>query len=191
MADSHTPCIAAASRNTRLQAAAAALPGPDLHRLIAPAYWRLPSLDDLSAVASSGGGRVRPSIVAVWSLMTSSNRMDCTTGVVDSCRTICPVTVPNGAYWVLPNQSEADMPLKARGLVLTKSQAACLIALRNGKVSKSEIAIQAKLDLIKTAAALGTLRDLGLRNRTKRKGGIRRDVEKSGASRPFRIDCGK
>ena len=54
------------------------------------------------------------------------------------------------------------MPLKARGLVLTKSQAACLIALRNGKVSKSEIAIQAKLDLIKTAAALGTLARLGL-----------------------------
>ena len=54
------------------------------------------------------------------------------------------------------------MPLKARGLVLTKSQAACLIALRNGKVSKSEIAIQAKLDLIKTATALGTLARLGL-----------------------------
>ena len=90
------------------------------------------------------------------------NRVDCTTRVVDSCRTIRPVTVPNGAYWVLPNQSEADMPLKARGLVLTKSQAACLIALRNGKVSKSEIAIRAKLDLIKTATALGTLARLGL-----------------------------
>ena len=33
---------------------AAALPGPDLHRLIAPAYWRLPSLDDLV-----GGGEQR------------------------------------------------------------------------------------------------------------------------------------
>ncbi len=49
------------------------------------------------------------------------------------------------------------MPLKARSFALTKSQAACLIALRNGKVSKPEIAIQAKLDLVKTARALGTL----------------------------------
>jgi DNA-binding IclR family transcriptional regulator len=54
------------------------------------------------------------------------------------------------------------MPLKARSPVLTKSQAACLIALRNGKVSKPEIAIQAKLDLNKTATALGTLARLQL-----------------------------
>ena len=54
------------------------------------------------------------------------------------------------------------MPFKGRSLVLTKSQAACLIALRNGKVSKPEIAIQAKLDLIRTATALGTLARLGL-----------------------------
>jgi DNA-binding IclR family transcriptional regulator len=69
----------------------------------------------------------------------------------------------------LPNQSEADMPFKAQSLVLTKSQAACLIALRNGQVAKPEIAIQAKLDLIKTAAALGTLSQLGLakQNQTK------------------------
>ena len=60
------------------------------------------------------------------------------------------------------------MPLKARGLVLTKSQAACLIALRNGKVSKSEIAIEAKLDLIKTATALGTLA-IGLAKQDKAK----------------------
>src|ERR1700676_1654128 len=48
-AQSHTPrnrCvrfvfgIAAASRNTRFQAACWALPGPDFHRLIAPASWR-------------------------------------------------------------------------------------------------------------------------------------------------------
>jgi DNA-binding IclR family transcriptional regulator len=57
---------------------------------------------------------------------------------------------------------EARMPLKSRSLALTKSQAACLIALRNSKVSKPEIAIQAKLDLIKTATALGTLSQLGL-----------------------------
>ena len=69
----------------------------------------------------------------------------------------------------LPNQSEADMPLKARGLVLTKSQAACLTALRNGKVAKPEIAILAKLDLTKTSAALGTLAQLGLVNQNQEK----------------------
>ncbi len=54
------------------------------------------------------------------------------------------------------------MPLKARSLVLTNSQAACLIALRNGKVSKPEIAIQARLDLKKTTTALQTLARFGL-----------------------------
>lgn len=49
------------------------------------------------------------------------------------------------------------MPVKARNLILTDSQAACLIALRHCKDSKSKIAIEAKLDLIKTAAALGAL----------------------------------
>jgi DNA-binding MarR family transcriptional regulator len=52
------------------------------------------------------------------------------------------------------------MPLKARCVVLTKSQAACLTALRNSKVAKTEIAIQAKLDLTKTAKALGALAQL-------------------------------
>src|SRR5262245_44245554 len=33
-----------------------------------------------SAVESSVGGTVRPSILAVWALMTSSNLVDCTTG---------------------------------------------------------------------------------------------------------------
>jgi DNA-binding IclR family transcriptional regulator len=78
--------------------------------------------------------------------------------------------MPKSAYWILSNQSEVGMPVKARSLVLTKSQAACLIALRNNRVSKPEIAIQAKLDLTKTAAALGTLARLGLakQNPTKR-----------------------
>ena len=61
------------------------------------------------------------------------------------------------------------MPLKARGLVLTKSHAACLTALRNGKVTKPEIAILAKLDLAKTAAALGTLEQLGLVKQNRQK----------------------
>jgi predicted transcriptional regulator len=54
------------------------------------------------------------------------------------------------------------MSLKARSLVLTKSQAGCLLALHRGKSSKSEIAIFAKLDLLQTAAALGVLMRLGL-----------------------------
>src|SRR5262244_2567652 len=54
------------------------------------------------------------------------------------------------------------MPVKARNLILTNSQAACLIALRHCKDSKSKIAIEAKLDLIKTATALGALARLGL-----------------------------
>src|SRR4051812_10884712 len=33
-----------------------------------------------SAVASSVGGMVRPSILAVWALMTNSNLLACTTG---------------------------------------------------------------------------------------------------------------
>lgn len=54
------------------------------------------------------------------------------------------------------------MTFKAPNLVLAKSKALCLIALRHRKASKTEIAIQAKLDLIKTATALGTLARLGL-----------------------------
>jgi len=54
------------------------------------------------------------------------------------------------------------MTSKARNLVLTKSQAACLIALRRRKDSKPAIAIQAKLDLTKTAAELGALARIGL-----------------------------
>src|SRR6266699_3061968 len=54
------------------------------------------------------------------------------------------------------------MTPKAQNLVLTKSQAVCLIALRHRKDSKTAIAIQAKLDLIKTATELGALTRLGL-----------------------------
>jgi Mn-dependent DtxR family transcriptional regulator len=61
------------------------------------------------------------------------------------------------------------MPPKARNLVLTKSQAACLAAFQHRKRSKAEIAILAKLDLLKTAAALRVLMRLGLarQDRTK------------------------
>jgi len=50
----------------------------------------------------------------------------------------------------------------ARNLILTESQAACLIALRHCKDSQSTIAIEAKLDLAKTATALRALARLGL-----------------------------
>ena len=62
------------------------------------------------------------------------------------------------------------MTSKARNLVLTKSQAACLIALRRRKDSKPEIAIQAKLDLTKTATGLKALARIGLarQNQSKR-----------------------
>ena len=62
------------------------------------------------------------------------------------------------------------MASKARNLVLTKSQAACLIALRRRKDSKPEIAIQAKLDLTKTATGLKALARIGLarQNQSKR-----------------------
>jgi Mn-dependent DtxR family transcriptional regulator len=54
------------------------------------------------------------------------------------------------------------MPAKAPKVALTRSQAACLIALRHGKYSKTTVAIEAKLDLIETSAALAVLARLGL-----------------------------
>jgi DNA-binding IclR family transcriptional regulator len=54
------------------------------------------------------------------------------------------------------------MAPKTRNLVLTKSQAACLIALRIHKESQPKIAVEAKLALAKTATALRTLARLGL-----------------------------
>ena len=47
-------------------------------------------------------------------------------------------------------------------LILTESQAACLAALRLRKETKSQIAIEAKLDLIKAVKALKRLEDVGL-----------------------------
>jgi len=54
------------------------------------------------------------------------------------------------------------MSSKGPSLALTESQTACLVALRHRKSSHSKIAIEAKLDLKKTAAALSTLAQLGL-----------------------------
>jgi hypothetical protein len=55
--------------------------GRTLHRLIASALpGAFPHSITSSARASSVGGISRPSILAVWALMTSSNLLDCTTG---------------------------------------------------------------------------------------------------------------
>ncbi len=54
---------------------------------------------------------------------------------------------------------------KARNLILTESQAACFAALRLRKESKTQIAIEAKLSLIKAATALERLKELGLARR--------------------------
>ena len=61
------------------------------------------------------------------------------------------------------------MTPKARNLLLTQSQAACLIALRHRKESQPKIALEAKLALAKTATALRTLAELGLAKHDKTK----------------------
>jgi DNA-binding IclR family transcriptional regulator len=57
------------------------------------------------------------------------------------------------------------MSRKAPRLALRESQTACLVALRHRKCSTPRLAIEAKLDIKKTAAALRTLRQLGLAER--------------------------
>ena len=57
---------------------------------------------------------------------------------------------------------ESPMPIKTRNFALTRSQAACLTALRHGKNSKSKVALEAELDLIETVTALAALGQLGL-----------------------------
>jgi DNA-binding IclR family transcriptional regulator len=59
---------------------------------------------------------------------------------------------------------------KAKNLLLTPPQAACLSALRHGSDSQTKIAIEARLDLPKTAAALRTLAKLGLVERDQARG---------------------
>src|SRR5229473_8488422 len=59
---------------------------------------------------------------------------------------------------------------RARNLFLTPPQAACLIALRHGRDAQSKIAIEAKLGITKTAAALRSLAELGLAERNQAKG---------------------
>ena len=58
-----------------------------------------------------------------------------------------------------------SMSRKAPRLALRKLQTACLVALRHRKCSTPKLAIEAKLDIKKTAAALRTLTQLGLAER--------------------------
>jgi DNA-binding MarR family transcriptional regulator len=55
---------------------------------------------------------------------------------------------------------------KVQNPLLTQSQAACLIALRHGNETQPRIAMEAKLTLAKTAAALRTLARLGIAKRS-------------------------
>ena len=59
---------------------------------------------------------------------------------------------------------------RARNLFLTEPQGACLIALRHGRDAQSKIAVEAKLGLTKTTAALRALAKLGLAERNQAKG---------------------
>jgi DNA-binding MarR family transcriptional regulator len=88
--------------------------------------------------------------------------------LVDSFGAVQPARECAVAYWAGPNQYKSSaMPIKARNIALTRSQAACLIALRHGKTSKSKVAMEAELDLSETATALAALGQLGLARQNK------------------------
>jgi hypothetical protein len=95
----------------------------------------------------------------------------------------------DSAYCDPSNQSEIYMTRQARNLILTDSQAACLVALRHRKNSKAGIAIRAKLDLINTAAAIRAIVRLGLAKQDPTSVAYNRAREDL-PFRPFRIDRG-
>src|SRR5580693_3777380 len=71
-----------------------------------------------------------------------------------------------GAYCAVDRvNGRISMSRKAPRLALRESQSACLVALRHRKCSTPRLAIEAKLDIKKTAAALHTLTQLGLAER--------------------------
>jgi hypothetical protein len=76
----------------------------------------------------------------------------------------------------------------AEAQTLTKSQAACLIALRHHKRTQPEIAIEARLEL----KLLPYVRLLvwGLRNRIKQRNGMLLSAERLVTSGPLRIERG-
>src|SRR6202048_2188027 len=82
---------------------------------------------------------------------------------VDSYRNLHYVTKRDSAYCGVSNRLKAGIMPKAKNLTLTKSQAACLIALRHGKDFKTKIAIEAGLDLVQTEGGLGALAGGGVR----------------------------
>jgi predicted transcriptional regulator len=77
----------------------------------------------------------------------------------------CVLSLHASYYWLTRIRRRASMNPKARNLVLTDSQKACLVALRSRKQSKTDIAIEAKLDLQKAAKALEALKEFGLARR--------------------------
>ena len=110
---------------------------------------------------------------------------------MNNCLSVHHGTKHDSAYCDLANQWEVRMPLKARNLVLTKSQAACLVALRHRKGRKAGIAILAKLDLLKTAAALRVLMRLGLARQDRTKAWHSTACAKPAVSRQLRMDRGE
>jgi hypothetical protein len=77
----------------------------------------------------------------------------------------CVLSLHAPYCWLARIRRRASMNPKVRNLILTESQKACLVALRSRKESKTEIAIQARLDLKKAAKALEALKELGLARR--------------------------
>lgn len=98
---------------------------------------------------------------------TAPNRatLDCSDRVVDYCCYACSLSLDRPYCCLARISQRARMNPGARSLILTESQAACLAALRLRKESKTEIAIQAKLDLKRATVALDALKELGLARR--------------------------
>lgn len=73
-------------------------------------------------------------------------------------------------YWQpVESTLSASMLARTPNLSLTSAQAACLRALCHGRNLKTGIAVEAKLDLIKTESALKTLASLGLAKKDRSK----------------------
>jgi DNA-binding IclR family transcriptional regulator len=95
---------------------------------------------------------------------THCNRSWCTFCLVESCQHV--MCQGSAALTVVRRISlkSRGMP-KTSNVLLTQSQAACLIALRIRQGSQPKIALEAKLALARTATALRTLARLGLAKR--------------------------
>ena len=78
----------------------------------------------------------------------------------------------------------------AEAQTLTKSQAACLIALRHHKRTQPEIAIEADFTLKRLLLPYVRLLVWGLRNRIKQRNGMLLSAERLVTSGPLRIERG-